>query len=91
MGCNCHHVAAYTFKRQHNNHLPQIRDHLGMVAHPNAEESTVRGSICLASPDLGQFWGGAYMYWSIFETLPLTKHPLGIDDIYRVITLCSLW
>ena len=28
---------------------------------PNAAASPMRGSICLASPDLGQFSGGAYI------------------------------
>ena len=28
---------------------------------PNAAASPLRGSICLAPPDLGRFWGGAYI------------------------------
>ena len=42
----------------------------------NAAASPVRGSICLASPDLGRFWGGAYIYQIICGTPPLACRPL---------------
>ena len=33
--------------------------HYITYACPNAVASLMRGSICLVSPDLGRFWGGA--------------------------------
>ena len=42
---------------------------------PNAAASPVRGSICLASRDLGRFWGGAAppgcLFPTVFLFLPL--------------------
>ena len=46
----------------------------------NTAAYTVRGSICLESPDLGRFWGGAYIYRRICETLPLARPPLGTSN-----------
>ena len=47
---------------------------------PNDAAFPVRGSICLASPDLGRFGGGAYIYRRICGTLPLASRTLGTSD-----------
>ena len=77
MGCYCPRATAYVFKRQHPNTHPPIGDHRGLPTRAKAAESPVRGSICLESPDLGRFWGGAYMYRSVCGTPPLAIWPLG--------------
>ena len=76
-GVYCPCVAAYTLNRQHPKPHPTIGDHSGMKVRANAAASPVRGSICLASPEMGRFWGGSYIYWRIFGTLPLARLPLG--------------
>ena len=81
MGCYCPCVAVNAFKRQPPH--PPMGDFLGMHACANVSESPVRGSICLASPDLGG--GGVYIYQSIYGTPPLVIRPWGraIDDEWR--------
>ena len=75
VGFYCPHVAAYVFKRQHNNPHPKIGDHSGMVTHVNDVASPMRGSICLASPDMGRFWGGAYISEYLWNTPPHNLPP----------------
>ena len=89
VGCYCPRVAAYAFKRQQNNPQPPNRDHSVMVARVNATASPVRGSIYLASPDMGRFWGGAYIYRSICGTLPLASLPLGKSDWWWMVVCFS--
>ena len=77
LGCNCPRVAAYAFEIQHSNPHPPIRDHSGMRAHANAMAYLVRGSICLASPDPGRFWGGSINIRGFVEHYPLVAAPWG--------------
>ena len=49
-------------------------------AWPTAAAYPLRGSICLEFPHLGRFWGEAYTYWRICETLPLVRRLLGTRD-----------
>ena len=56
-------------------HLPLIGDRSGMLAHANATASPVRGSICLASPDLGG-GGGIYISEHLWNP-PLHEPPPG--------------
>ena len=87
MGRYCPRVVAYAFKRQHLNPNAPIGDHWGMRVRANAATSPIRGSICLASPDLGGFWGGGgHIYIGEFvEHSPSRAAPWrrSIDDEWR--------
>ena len=90
MGCYCTRVTAYALTRQQNNPLPPGGDHSGMGARPNAAASPTRGSIFLASPDMGGVWVGAYIYRSICGTLPLERPPLGTSDWWWMVVHFAL-
>ena len=85
VGCYCPRVAAYSFKRQHPNPHPPVRDHSVVRARANATASTVRGSICLSILIWGGFGVGRLYIGAFVEHSPSQAAPWGraIDDEWR--------
>ena len=82
--CYCPYVAAYTFKRQEPHLHNPIGDHSNMRGRANAVASPLRGSICLESPDMGRFWGRAFIHRSIWWRILLASRPLGTINQWQM-------
>ena len=61
-------------------HTPLNGDHSGMSTRTKFATSPVKGSICLASPDLGGDWGGGVYISEHLWNTPLASRPQNGDQ-----------